>query len=202
MQVPLSSSIRSITSGSPSSARDPRCNQKPFDKNGSLGYTYAMKRIFVSCVIVCIFSLLYASDSSVGKEAVLSLPLERKLPVHATLGLLSDPSTDASGAAGMLSTALQSPYGFDWYEAYVHPSVKIVVNSMYDGYFSDILPADRLVLSQPDASGDLCSMATLFIGSDKNHWQVVFSLTRDSSAEYGWLILGLGAVRKAAETAW
>lgn len=110
--------------------------------------------IFCLCFCLC-FSVSAQTQESYESVRVFlpSLSLGYGLlPSDSVIGLTA--YTDSSEAHAFLSSALKSPYSFEWTEKYLSPSVREPLVRLFGSWLSFNLPAVSFLLSESHINGD------------------------------------------------
>lgn len=87
-----------------------------FDKGGAKGHYGGMRKVPIFILCLLCLPLLGAATLTQSLE---ELPWEGKMPIHKSVGLLSDPAKGTHPTVAKSQQAFSSPYGPLWFDHYV-----------------------------------------------------------------------------------
>ncbi|HHU88835.1 MAG: hypothetical protein ACOXZ2_07715 [Sphaerochaetaceae bacterium] len=138
--------------------------------------------IFILCLL-CL-PLLGAATLTQSLE---ELPWEGKMPIHKSVGLLSDPAKGTHPTVAKSQQAFSSPYGPLWFDHYVATESRTILNRIYDPLLSSILPA-KIVMGEPQSSGSQVAIPLLLEGRGES---VRATVVWVEEGKRGWVITSI-----------
>ncbi len=119
-----------------------------------------MKKVPLFALLLLCLPLIGAPTLA---QSLLELPWEGKMPIHKSVGLLSDPATAPHPTVIKSQQAFSSPYGPLWFEHFVASDSRIMLNKIYDSVLSSILPA-KVIIGEPQVTGNQVAVPLLLVG--------------------------------------
>lgn len=140
---------------------------------------------------VAIFTLLLLSLSVIGAatltQSLQELPWEGKMPIHKSIGLLSDPAQSSHPTVIKSQQAFSAPYGPLWFDHFVATDSRLMLNKIYDPLLSTILPA-KIVIGEPQIFGNQVATPLLLEGRGES---VRASVVWIEEGKRGWVITSI-----------
>ncbi|NLA92150.1 MAG: hypothetical protein GX842_01750 [Spirochaetales bacterium] len=143
-----------------------------------------MKKVPLLTLLLICFPLLGAPTLT---KSLLELPWEGKMPIHKSVGLLSDPAAATHPIVAKSQQAFSSPYGPLWFERFVATDSRIMLNKIYDSLLSTVLPA-KVVIGVPQVTGNQVAVPLYLEGRGES---VRAAVVWVEEGKKGWVITSI-----------
>lgn len=143
-----------------------------------------MKKVLIGLLVLIAWSGVFLTATTVT-QAVLELPWIGQMPIHETLGMLSDPGIPSHPVIARTQEAFSGVYGPLWYEDFVHSDARYMLNKLHDSLLSSMLPATisigKIIISNNQVSVQIeaknqeaiTHLAAVWVQDTKNRWKIV-----------------------------